>query len=135
MRSTTQRVFAQAGTVRDATPGDEGLDAALPQQAAVLVVVVAAVGEQPLGFMDPRTAWEEAAFFAGHPGQGLSYLAKEQILDLLTDCARREGGTFDFSAFLGRLWREGNVPFALQRWELLGDRGHVDAARRRADDL
>lgn len=32
----------------DAAPDDERLDAALPQQAAVLVVVVSAVGVQPL---------------------------------------------------------------------------------------
>ncbi len=25
------------------------------------------------------------------------------------------------------VWRNGNVPMALQRWELLGDRGDVDA--------
>ncbi|MEK8146024.1 DUF885 family protein [Streptomyces sp. M10(2022)] len=81
--------------------------------------------------MDPHTAWEEAAFFAGHPGQGLSYfVGKVQIHDLLTDCAQREGDAFDLSAFLGRLWREGNVPFTLQRWELLGDRSHLDAAER-----
>ncbi|MFD8751880.1 DUF885 family protein [Kitasatospora sp. NPDC059577] len=81
--------------------------------------------------LDPGTAWEEAAFFGGNPGQGLSYLiGKIQIEGLLTDCARREGDAFDLSAFLGRMWCEGNVPLALQRWELLGDRSHLDAARR-----
>jgi hypothetical protein len=29
--------------------------------------------------------------------------------------------------FHDRVWREGNVPFSLQRWELLGDRSDVDA--------
>lgn len=40
---------AQAGAMRGATPGDDRLDTALPQQAAVLDVVVAAVGIRPLG--------------------------------------------------------------------------------------
>ena len=39
--------LAQAGAVGDAASGDEGLDAALPEQAAVLVEVVAAIGKQP----------------------------------------------------------------------------------------
>ncbi len=39
--------FAQAGAVGDAASRDQGLDAAFPQQAAVLVEVVASVGIQP----------------------------------------------------------------------------------------
>lgn len=39
---------SEAGAVCGAASGDEGLDAGLPQQAAVLVEVVAAVGEQAL---------------------------------------------------------------------------------------
>ncbi|GAA3168996.1 MULTISPECIES: DUF885 family protein [Streptomyces] len=81
--------------------------------------------------MDRRTAWEETAFYAGRPGLGLSYLAgKAQVLDLLTACAQREGAAFSLSAFHDRLWREGNVPLALQRWEVLGTRDHWDEARR-----
>src|SRR5688572_1348367 len=37
---------AQPGAVLDAAPGDHGLDAALPEQPAVLVEVIAAVGQQ-----------------------------------------------------------------------------------------
>lgn len=86
--------------------------------------------------MDPGTAWEEAAFFAGHPGQGLSYLTgKLQIHGLLADAAQRQGEAFRLESFLGRLWREGNVPLALQRWELLGDRSELDAAEERGGDL
>jgi hypothetical protein len=83
--------------------------------------------------MDAETAWEEAVFFAGTPGQGLSYLAgKLQILDLLATAGR--GRTdFDLRAFHDRLWREGNVPLALQRWELLGRTDHLEAADRLAD--
>ncbi|MGG8405668.1 DUF885 family protein, partial [Streptomyces sp. 12297] len=81
--------------------------------------------------MDRRTAWEETAFYAGRPGLGLSYLAgKAQVLDLLTACARRAGTDFSLAAFHERLWREGNVPLALQRWELLGTSDHLDEARR-----
>ena len=81
--------------------------------------------------MDRQTAWEEAAFFAGNPGQGLSYqIGKLQILDLLAACQRQQGEGFDLQAFHDRLWREGNVPFALQRWELLGLLDHLNEAAR-----
>lgn len=49
----------QAGTMRDTPPGDQWLDAALPQQATVLVEVVATIGEHPLGQV-PRTAPQSA---------------------------------------------------------------------------
>jgi hypothetical protein len=42
--------LAQSGAVGDAPSGDHGLDAALPQQAAVLVEVVPPVGVQTPGF-------------------------------------------------------------------------------------
>jgi hypothetical protein len=41
--------LAEAGTAGDAASGDQRLDASLPQQAAVLVEVVAAVGVQAPG--------------------------------------------------------------------------------------
>ncbi|MEU0992177.1 DUF885 family protein [Streptomyces sp. NPDC005953] len=85
--------------------------------------------------LDPGTAWEEAVFFAGHPGQGLSYLTgKVQIQGLLADTAQSQGKEFKLDSFLGRVWREGNVPLALQRWELLGDRSHLNAAERWGGD-
>jgi hypothetical protein len=49
----------QAGAMGDTSPGDEWLDAALPQQAAVLVEVVAPIGEYPLGPV-PRAAPQSA---------------------------------------------------------------------------
>src|SRR4051794_16470327 len=71
--------------------------------------------------MDRETALEEAAFFAATPGQAMTYqVGKTQVLALLADASRTEG--FSLRAFHDRLWREGNVPFALQRWELLDDR-------------
>jgi hypothetical protein len=42
-------VPAESGAVFGLAPGDHGFDAAFPHKAAVLVVVVAAVGEQRLG--------------------------------------------------------------------------------------
>jgi hypothetical protein len=72
--------------------------------------------------MDEETARDEAAFFAAFPGQALTYqVGKSQILRLLADCVRAEGSEFDLQRFHDRLWREGNVPFSLQRWELLDD--------------
>jgi hypothetical protein len=71
--------------------------------------------------MDRETAREEAAFFAGTPGQALTYLVgKLQIQSLLADLVAVQGEAFDLQAFHERLWLEGNVPLALQRWELLG---------------
>jgi Bacterial protein of unknown function (DUF885) len=76
--------------------------------------------------MDGQTAGEEAAFFAAAPGLALAYqVGKLQILRLLADCARADGDEFDLQRFHDRLWREGNVPISLQRWELLGDDGDL----------
>jgi hypothetical protein len=75
--------------------------------------------------MDRQTAREEAAFFAATPGQAMTYqVGKTQILGLLADASRQPG--FTLRGFHDRLWREGNVPIALQRWELLDDRRDLD---------
>ncbi len=72
--------------------------------------------------MDSETARDEAAFFAAFPGQALTYqVGKSEILRLLADCVRAGGSEFDLQSFHDRLWREGNVPLSLQRWELLDD--------------
>lgn len=79
--------------------------------------------------MDRATALDEAAFFASAPGQAISYqIGKLQILSLLTDARRAQGDGFTLRAFHDFLWKNGNVPLSLQRWELLGDRSEVDAA-------
>jgi hypothetical protein len=44
-------LLAETGAVRGAAAGDHGLDPAGPQQPAVLVVVIAAIGEQQVGFL------------------------------------------------------------------------------------
>ena len=42
---------AKTGAVLDAAPGDERLDPASPEQTAVLVVVVTAIGEHQVGLL------------------------------------------------------------------------------------
>jgi uncharacterized protein (DUF885 family) len=84
--------------------------------------------------MDRETAEQEASFFAGNPGQGLSYqIGKLQILDLIAAARRRRD--FDLQALHDRLWRDGNVPLVLQRWELLGLRDQLDDVDRLAGEL
>lgn len=77
--------------------------------------------------MDHATALEEAASFAAGPGQGITYqTGKLQIMALLADARRAQGERFSLRAFHDYLWKNGNVPLSLLRWELLGDRGEVD---------
>ncbi len=71
--------------------------------------------------MDSATAISEAAFFASAPGQAITYeIGKLQILAFLTDARLRQGDAFALRAFHDFVWKNGNVPIALQRWELLG---------------
>jgi uncharacterized protein DUF885 len=71
--------------------------------------------------MDPHTALGEAASFASGPGQAITYeIGKLQILAFLTDARLRQGDQFSLRAFHDLLWKNGNVPIALQRWEMLG---------------
>ena len=82
--------------------------------------------------MDRETATEEAAFFAAIPAQGLSYtIGKLQILRLLADVRGAEGPSFSLREFHDWLWRNGNVPLSLLRYERLGDRSELD----RVDEL
>jgi Bacterial protein of unknown function (DUF885) len=76
--------------------------------------------------MDKTTALEEAAMFAGTPGQAISYqIGKLQITQLLADASRAQGANFSMIRFNNFVWNNGNVPIALQRWELLGDKTEV----------
>ena len=78
--------------------------------------------------MDAGTAYEEASFFASSPGQAITYqVGKIQILAFLNDARRAQGADFNLRAFHDGLWLNGNVPIALQRWELLGERDEIDA--------
>jgi len=71
--------------------------------------------------MDKATAHAEAAAFASAPGQAISYqIGKLQILGMLADARRAQGDKFQLRAFHDFVWKNGNVPIALQRWEYVG---------------
>jgi Bacterial protein of unknown function (DUF885) len=77
--------------------------------------------------MDPGTAYEEASFFASSPGQAITYqVGKNQILGFLSDARRTQGASFNLRIFHDALWLNGNVPIALQRWEVLGLHDEID---------
>ena len=57
-------VAAEAGAVLGLAAGDHRLDAALPDQPAVLVVVIAAVGDDTVG---PPSRSAEASAYRRHP--------------------------------------------------------------------
>jgi len=78
--------------------------------------------------MDRETAFEESCFYAGNPGLALSYqTGKLQLMSLLAAAAEAEGDEFSLRRIHDALWLDGNVPFALLRWQLLGDRSALDA--------
>ncbi len=78
--------------------------------------------------MDATTAKEEAAMFASTPGQAISYqIGKLQIMKLLAEAREKQGDKFALRAFHDSLWKNGNVPISLQRWEMLGDMSDVPA--------
>jgi hypothetical protein len=77
--------------------------------------------------MDVETAREECAMYLATPGLAMSYhVGKQQLLRLVTDASVAQGGAFSLRALHDRVWQNGNVPFSLQRWEILGDRSDVD---------
>ena len=80
--------------------------------------------------MDRETALEEAASFAAGPGQAITYqIGKLQIIRMLADARRQQGEAFSLRAFHDFVWKNGNVPLSLQRWELLGDDSEVTRLR------
>ena len=77
--------------------------------------------------MDMETAREEAVFFAGFPGQGMTYqIGKTQIIKLLADATRDIGTDFSLRKFHDYLWKNGNLPISLLRYELLGDASDIE---------
>lgn len=71
--------------------------------------------------MDKATAHNEAASFATGPGQAISYqIGKIEIIRFLADARLKQGDAFNLRSFDDFLWKNGNVPIALQRWEYLG---------------
>lgn len=80
--------------------------------------------------MDAETARDEAASFAAGPGQAITYqIGKLQITHLVADARRAQGAAFSLRSFHDALWKNGNVPLALLRWELLHDRRDVERLR------
>ena len=76
--------------------------------------------------MDAGTATEETAMYLTGPGLAMGYLTgKLQLVRMLADAAERPG--FDLRAFHDWVWKNGNLPFSLQRWELLDDDSDVRA--------
>ena len=80
---------AEAGTVRDAAPGDDGLDAPGPEQPPVLLEVIAAVGEQPVGLLTRPTD------LAGHRPRREVVEQWDQLGDVVAVAARERDGQRD----------------------------------------
>jgi hypothetical protein len=71
--------------------------------------------------MDYETARSEAVFFASLPGQAITYqIGKLQIVKFLADARQQMGDEFNLRAFHDYVWKNGNNPIALLRWEYLG---------------
>ncbi len=71
--------------------------------------------------MDEQTERQEAIAFSTSPGGAMTYqIGKLQILKFLADARMQQGDKFTLRAFHDFLWKNGNVPIALQRWEYLG---------------
>jgi hypothetical protein len=71
--------------------------------------------------VDRATARQEAVFFASSPGQAITYqIGKLQITKFLADARLAQQEKFELRAFHDYLWKNGNVPVALLRWEYLG---------------
>jgi uncharacterized protein (DUF885 family) len=70
--------------------------------------------------MDAQTAHQEAIAFSTGPGQAITYqIGKLQILKFLADARLKQGDKFNLRVFHDFVWKNGNVPIALQEWEFL----------------
>jgi len=71
--------------------------------------------------MDSNTARQEAIAFSTGPGQAITYqIGKLQITKLLAEARLQQGEKFNLDAFHDFVWKNGNVPIALQQREYLG---------------
>ena len=76
--------------------------------------------------MDEQTARQEAIAFSTSPGGAITYqIGKLQIMKFLADARMQQGDKFNLRVFHDFVWKNGNVPIALQRWEFLGDASDV----------
>jgi uncharacterized protein (DUF885 family) len=74
--------------------------------------------------MDAQTAHQEAIAFSTGPGQAITYqIGKLQILRFLAEARMQQGEKFSLRNFHDFVWKNGNVPIALQSWEYLGEIG------------
>jgi hypothetical protein len=70
--------------------------------------------------VDRSTARQEAVFFASSPGQAMTYqIGKLQIMKFLANARLHQKEQFSLRNFHDYLWKNGNVPIALLRWEYL----------------
>jgi len=70
--------------------------------------------------MDEQTARQEAIAFSTGPGQAITYqIGKLQIIKFLADARMQQGEKFNLRTFHDFVWKNGNVPIALQQWEYL----------------
>ena len=77
--------------------------------------------------VDRGTARQEAVFFASSPGQAITYqIGKLQIIKFLADARLNQKEKFNLRAFHDYLWKNGNVPIALLRWEYLNLRDEIE---------
>jgi hypothetical protein len=77
--------------------------------------------------VDRGTARQEAVFFASSPGQAITYqIGKLQIIKFLADARLNQRDRFNLRAFHDFLWKNGNAPIALLRWEYLGLSDEID---------
>ena len=73
--------------------------------------------------MDADTARQEAIAFSTGPGQAITYqVGKLQIIKFLAEARMKQGENFNLRAFHDFVWKNGNVPIALQQWEYLHGR-------------
>jgi hypothetical protein len=84
--------------------------------------------------MDYDTARAEAILFASLPGQAISYqIGKLQIVRFLAEARQKMGSKFNLRAFHDYLWKNGNVPISLLRWDDLGVEDEVVMIEKAAD--
>jgi uncharacterized protein (DUF885 family) len=77
--------------------------------------------------LDRGTARQEAVFFASSPGQAITYqIGKLQIIKFLADARLQLGSRFSLRALHDFLWKNGNAPIALLRWEYLGLKDEIE---------
>lgn len=78
--------------------------------------------------LDRDTALEDATFYASVPGVGISYqTGKLQIMKLLAEARLEQGDKFNLREFHDFVWKNGNVPIALLRYEYLGKTDEIEA--------